>query len=523
MVNQPIFCSDSTDSIPDIEYFDAMSDPIDPQLSSEPVSEALIQDLSWEVLVKLITSTAAVTGRDYYPVLAKQLTAALDVKYAIIGEICQWDGDRPQRVRSLCFWNGQGVVENFEYDLPCTPCGRLLEQACNSDEDLSLCWFPQDLQQYFPDDLDLVELQAESYLGVALLDPETGQPIGHICILDDRPLLEPKRHQAEIVLSVLATRTVAELKREQAERREGEKIKQLECALAELQYTQSKLVQIEKISSLGQLVAGVAHEINNPLGCITGNLVHTADYAADLLEHLSLYQQHYSQTPPELSEHAENIDIDYLKEDFPLIVDSMKVSVDRIQEIVSSLRQFSRLDAEETLCDIHEGLDSTLIVLRHRLKANPERPEIQVIKEYSKLPKIPARPGQLNQVFMNLLSNAIDALEEGNQGLRYNKIEENPNIIAIRTQYLEDDEGDRIAICIADNGAGIPIEVQSRLFETFFTTKEGERGTGLGLSLSRQIITENHGGSLTFDSTPGQGTEFIIELPVSPSDKAEKR
>ncbi len=500
-----------------------MSDAIDPKSSPDPVPETLMQNISLEVLVKLITSTAAVTGGDYYPVLAKQLTAALDVKYAIIGEICQGDGDRPRRVRSRCFWNGQEVVDNIEYDLACTPCGQLLEQASHSDEDLSVCWFPQDLQQHFPDDVDLVKLQAESYLGVALLDPETRQPIGHICILDDRPFSAQKRQQAEIFLRVLATRTVAELKREQAERREGEKIKQLEQALAELQYTQSKLVQIEKISSLGQLVAGVAHEINNPLGCITGNLVHTADYAADLLEHLSLYQQHYSQTPPELSEHAEDIDINYLKEDFPMIVDSMKVSVDRIQEIVSSLRQFSRLDAEEILCDVHDGLESTLVVLRHRLKANPERPEVQVIKEYGELPKILARPGQLNQVFMNLLSNAIDAVEEGNQDLRYGQIEQNPNIIAIRTQYLQDDEGDRIAICIADNGAGIPLDVQSRLFETFFTTKEGERGTGLGLSLSRQIITENHGGSLTFDSTPGQGTEFIIELPVSPSDKAEKR
>ncbi|OAB58890.1 hypothetical protein AY600_03535 [Phormidium willei BDU 130791] len=520
MVNHRIFCSNSIDSIPDIEYFQTMSDSIDPQSSPDPVSETLIQDISWDVLVKLITNTAAVTGREYYPVLAKQLTAALDVKYAIIGEICQWDGDRPQRVRSLCFWNGQGIVENFEYDLTCTPCGQLLEQASQADKDVTLCWFPQGVQEHFPDDINLVKLQAQSYLGVALLDPETHQPIGHICILDDRPLSENKRNQAEIVLNVLGTRTVAELKREQAERREGEKIKQLESALAELQYTQSKLVQIEKISSLGQLVAGVAHEINNPLGCITGNLVHTADYAADLLEHLSLYQQHYTQTPPELSEHAEDIDIDYLKEDFPLIVDSMKVSVDRIQEIVSSLRQFSRLDAEQTLCDVHEGLESTLVVLRHRLKANSERPEIQVIKEYSELPKIPARPGQLNQVFMNLLSNAIDAVEEKNQGLSYGRIEENPNLIAIRTQYLQDDAGDRIAICIADNGAGIPVDVQSRLFETFFTTKEGERGTGLGLSLSRQIIAENHGGSLTFDSTPNQGTEFIIELPVSPVNQA---
>ncbi|WP_159789765.1 sensor histidine kinase [Sodalinema gerasimenkoae] len=495
-----------------------MSDSLHSPPPSTALPDALVQEISWDTLSHFITQTAAVTGRDYYPVLAEQLTASLDVKYAIIGEICQWRDQHPTRVRSLCFWSGQGVVDNFEYDLVCTPCGRLLEQACETSGDLSLCWFPEEVQRHFPEDIDLVQLKAESYLGIALIDPDTRQPIGHICILDDRPISVEKRYRAEVLLSLFATRTVAELKREQAERREKERIKELETTLQELQYTQSKLVQIEKISSLGQLVAGVAHEINNPLGCITGNLSHTADYTADLLEHLSLYQQHYPDTPPDLTEHAEEIDIDYLIEDFPLIVNSMKVSVDRIQEIVSSLRQFSRLDAEETLCDVHEGLDSTLVVLRHRLKANPERSEIRVEKDYSELPKILARPGQLNQVFMNLLSNAIDAVEDANQDDSYGEIQANPNFICIRTQYIQDEEGDRIAICIADNGAGIPIEVQPRLFETFFTTKEGERGTGLGLSLSRQIITENHGGSLTFDSTPGQGTEFIIELPVFPAD-----
>lgn len=520
MVNRPSFCSDFADSIPDVEHSSTMSDSLDSQFSPTPVPDSLVQNVSWDVLSQFITRTAGVTGRDYYPVLAEQLTSSLDVKYAIIGEICQWEDGHPTRVRSLCFWSGQGVVENFEYDLVCTPCGRLLEQACESSGDLSFCWFPEEVQRQFPEDIDLVKLQAESYLGVALLDPQSGQPVGHICILDDRPLSVEKRHRAEVLLSLFATRTVAELKREQAERREQEKIKELESALAELKYTQSKLVQIEKISSLGQLVAGVAHEINNPLSCITGNLSHTADYTADLLEHLSLYQQQYPDTSPEISEHAEDIDLDYLTEDFPLIVDSMKVSVDRIQEIVSSLRQFSRLDAEETLCDVHDGLESTLVVLRHRLKANPDRPEIQVIKDYGKLPEILARPGQLSQVFMNLLSNAIDAVEERNQGRRYGEIERKPNVIGIRTQHLQDEEGDRIAICITDNGNGIPVEVQPRLFETFFTTKDGERGTGLGLSLSQQIIAENHGGSLSFDSTPGQGTEFIIELPVSPGDKA---
>ncbi|USR89716.1 ATP-binding protein [Phormidium yuhuli AB48] len=519
MVNHPSFCSDFTASVPDVEYFSTMSDSIDSQPSSTSVPDSLVQNISWNVLSELMTRTAAVTGRDYYPVLAEQLASNLDVHYAMIGEICQWEDGQPTRMRALCFWDGQGVAENFEYALVGTPCGQLLEQAGESSGNLCFCWFPEELQRQFPEDIDLVKLQAESYLGVALLDPDTRQPIGHICILDDRPLSIEKRHRAEILLSLFATRTVAELKREQAERREQDKILELERALRELQQTHSKLVQVEKISSLGQLVAGVAHEINNPLGCLTGNLAHLGDYTADLLEHLSLYQQQYPDPSPDISEHAENIDLDYLKEDIPKMGNSMKVSVDRIQEIVSSLRQFSRLDAEESLCDVHDGLESTLVVLRHRLKANPDRPEIQVIKEYDELPEILARPGQLSQVFMNLLSNAIDAVEEDNQDRSYGEIETKPNVIGIRTHYFQDDEGDRIAICITDNGTGIPVEVQPRLFETFFTTKDGERGTGLGLSLSRQIITENHRGSLSFDSTPGQGTEFIIELPVSPGDK----
>lgn len=505
MAERPLALSDSGYTIDGVERPSLMTPSHSPQPESLPS----------ELLTQLIAATAAVTGEDYYPALAEQLAQVLDIRYVLIGEVVDWDDDGlPQRVRSLCFWAGNGVVDNFEYELAGTPCGQLLKQASHSSGELPLCWFPSQLQNGFPEDIDLVHLNAESYLGLALIDPDTQQPIGHMCVLDTQPMSVQQRHHAQMLLSLLATRTVAELKRQQAERRERDRMKQLEQTLEELQRTQSKLVQSEKISSLGQLVAGVAHEINNPLGCITGNLSHTADYTADLLEHLELYRQSLPQCPPELSEHAEEIDIDYLIEDLPLIVDSMKVSVDRIREIVTSLRQFSRLDAEQTYCDVRDGLDSTLVVLRHRLKANSDRPEILVLKEYGEIPAVMCRPGQLNQVFMNLLSNAIDAIEEVNQGRSYREIEENPNVICIRTQRIEDKNGDRLAICIADNGAGIPTEVQPRLFETFFTTKSTERGTGLGLSLSYKIVTENHHGTLTFDSTPGQGTEFIIELPI---------
>jgi hypothetical protein len=513
MAERPLALSDSGYTIDGVERPSLMrqSHPSQP--------ESLPSDL----LTQLITATASVTGEDYYPALAEQLTQALNVRYALIGEVVDWDDDGlPERVRSLCFWAGNGVMDNFEYELAGTPCGQLLKQASQSGGELPLCWFPSKIQSCFPKDIDLVHLNAESYLGLALIDPETHLAIGHICVLDTQPMSAQQRHHAQMLMSLFATRTVAELKRQQAERRERDRMMQLEQTLAELQRTQSKLVQSEKISSLGQLVAGVAHEINNPLGCITGNLSHTADYTQDLLEHLQLYRQSLQQLPPELSEHAEEIDVDYLIEDLPMIVDSMKVSVDRIRELVTSLRQFSRLDAEKTCCDVHDGLDSTLVVLRHRLKANSDRPEILVLKEYGDLPAVMCRPGQLNQVFMNLLSNAIDAMEEANQGRSYREIEENPNVICIRTQHIQDDGGDRLAICIADNGVGIPLDVQPRLFETFFTTKSTERGTGLGLSLSYQIVTENHGGTLTFDSTPGQGTEFIIELPLEASERSDR-
>lgn len=287
---------------------------------------------------------------------------------------------------------------------------------------------------------------------------------------------------------------------------------QLEQALQELQQTQAQLVQSEKMSSLGQLVAGVAHEINNPVSFIYGNLIHAAGYTQDLLGLLGLYQQHYPNPISEIQSEIEAIELDYLMEDLPKLLDSMKVGAERICEIVSSLRNFSRFaEAEIKAVDIHEGLDSTLIILQNRLKAQGKRPAIEVVKQYGNLPKVECYAGQLNQVFMNLLTNAIDALEELLEKRSVEEIDANPNVIRVHTQLLNHNT---VEIRIADNGIGMTEEVKQRVFDPFFTTKPVGAGTGLGLSISYQLIVEKHGGRLYCLSELGQGTEFVIQIPL---------
>ena len=281
---------------------------------------------------------------------------------------------------------------------------------------------------------------------------------------------------------------------------------QLEHALSKLHRTQAQLVQSEKMSSLGQLVAGVAHEINNPVTFISANLSHAEDYIQDLLGLIQLYQQQYPQPTPEISSQMDAIDLEFLIEDLPKLLDSMKVGAERICEIISALRNFSRhAEAEIKAVDIHEGLDSTLMILQNRLKAQGQHPEIQVIKQYSHLPLVECYVGQLNQVFMNLLSNAIDALEEL-------KVEGLTPWIRITTELLNNRE---VAIRIADNGLGITESVKGRIFDPFYTTKAVGAGTGLGLSISYQIVVEKHRGQLHCSSIPGQGTEFVIHIPLS--------
>jgi signal transduction histidine kinase len=287
---------------------------------------------------------------------------------------------------------------------------------------------------------------------------------------------------------------------------------QVERTLDDLQRTQTRLVQAEKMSSLGQLVAGIAHEINNPVSFIHGNLAHLQEYAHDLLEFVELYEKHYPDPAPEIQAHAHVIDLEFLQSDLPKVLNSMRMGTDRIRQIVLSLRNFSRIDeAEFKAANLYEGLNNTLLILQHRLKARPERPEIEVIKDYDTLPKIECYPGQLNQVLMNVLTNAIDALEEGNAKRTYQDIENKPNQITIRTTVLD---SQWIRIAIADNGPGIPEAVQHRIFDPFFTTKPVGKGTGMGLSISYQIITQKHGGQLKCFSKPGEGSEFVIQIPI---------
>ncbi|MBE9118142.1 GHKL domain-containing protein [Lusitaniella coriacea LEGE 07157] len=266
-----------------------------------------------------------------------------------------------------------------------------------------------------------------------------------------------------------------------------------------------------KMSSLGGLVAGVAHEINNPIGFLAGNLKPAEDYVRDLLGLISLYQDKFPNPGEEIEEEIEAIDFDFVRKDLLKLLTSMKEGINRIRNISNSLRTFARTDIERLIpFDIHEGIDSTLLILKHRLKANEDRPVIEILKKYDDLPLVKCFPGQLNQVFMNVLANAIDALEESNKGKSYAQIEANPNRITIQTQQEEN----CVIIRIGDNGKGMFEAVRRRIFEQTFTTKGVGKGTGLGLAIARKIIEEKHGGSLHCTSEPGNGTEFAISLPL---------
>ncbi|MBE9205249.1 PAS domain S-box protein [Nostoc sp. LEGE 06077] len=317
-------------------------------------------------------------------------------------------------------------------------------------------------------------------------------------------MIAHKNEQEEIEFLSMIARDIRD--RQQIEAQLRQQAKDLAQTLEELQRTQAQMIQAEKMSSLGQLVAGVAHEINNPVNFIHGNLTHLEEHTQDLLQVINLCQSMNLSEFPTL---LEEIDLDYIQQDLPKILHSMKIGTQRIRQIVLSLRTFSRMDeAEFKEVDIHEGIDSTLMILQHRLKVKPEFPEIQVMRDYAALPLVECYAGQLNQVLMNILTNAIDALEMGVGKGELAKI-------TIRTSVIN---SDWVKIAIADNGIGMSEQIQKQIFNPFFTTKPVGKGTGMGMSISYQIITEKHAGKLECYSQPGQGTEFAITIPIRQSN-----
>ena len=286
--------------------------------------------------------------------------------------------------------------------------------------------------------------------------------------------------------------------------------KQLKTTLRKLKQTQSKLIQSEKMSSLGQLVAGIAHEINNPVNFIHGNLTHAQGYITDLLKMIRLYQAHYPEPSVDIQQMSNELELDYIASDLPKLLTSIRSGSDRIRQIVLSLRNFSRLDESELKkADIHEGLESTLMILSNRLKATDTRRTIEVVKAYENIPPVECYVSQLNQVFMSILANAVDAIEEAAI-----KTPEPDKRYQIALQTFQKDSV--VVIRITNNGPPIAEATAHRMFDPFFTTKPVGQGTGMGLSISYQTIVELHKGTLEYTQTADQKTVFSIEIPTRP-------
>ena len=339
--------------------------------------------------------------------------------------------------------------------------------------------------------LGVIALFARRPLGTSILDA--------LAIATYEISLGLDRKQTEIALQI-------------SESHLRQKSQDLEQALKKVEHTQLQMIQSEKMSALGNLVAGVAHEINNPMGFLNGSIKNLKDYTRDLMGHLELYQQHYPNPIAAIQDNAEEIDLEFLSEDLPKLLNSMTGATDRIKGISTSLRNFSRADTEcKVSANVHEGIESTLVILKYRLKANQHRPEIQVHQTYGELPSIQCFPSQLNQVFMNILANAIDMFDEAAQEFTFTHLEANPQIITIKTALTDQNT---VEIRIIDNGRGMSEEVRARIFDHLFTTKEVGKGTGLGLAIVRQIVLEKHSGGLEVSSILNQSTEFCISLPI---------
>ncbi|WP_442939383.1 ATP-binding protein [Nostoc sp.] len=315
------------------------------------------------------------------------------------------------------------------------------------------------------------------------------------------------------VIQLLCTQAAISLENARLYQESQNYAHQLERSLQELERTQLQMVQNEKMATLGNLVAGVAHEINNPIGFLEGSLDNAEEYTQDLLTHIQLFKQYHPTPAIAVIEHSEKIDLEFLIEDLPKLVSSMKVASERIKDISISLRTFSRADtAEKVACNLHEGIESTLLILKYRLKANEKRPAIEVVTEYGNLPPVKCFLGQLNQVFMNIIANAIDALDTSIEGHSYAQVRDEYQQILIHTEVSTDNK--TVIIRIRDSGQGMPEEIRAQIFNHLFTTKEVGKGTGLGLAIARQIVEEIHNGQLSCNSVLGEGTEFVIEIPV---------
>ena len=363
----------------------------------------------------------------------------------------------------------------------------------------------------FSSDPYIIRQQPKSLLCTPILNQ--GKLIG-IIYLENNLIRGAFTSDRLALLNLICSQAAISLENASLYQQSQDYAQQLENFCEDLKQMQLQLVQSEKMSALGNLVAGVAHEINNPVGFIAGNLQPAEDYVRDLFDLIDLYQEHYSEPVAKIQEQIQAIELEYIREDLPKLISSMKQGSDRIHNISTSLRTFSRTDNEQKIpFNIHEGIDSTILILKHRLKSSDRRPAIEVIKDYGDLHPVRCFPGQLNQVFMNLLANAIDTLEESSQKRSFNDIQKNPNQITIQTTISTEDNS-VVIIRIKDNGLGMSDEVQHKIFDHLFTTKPVGKGTGLGLSISRQIVVEKHGGSLTCKSELGKGTEFTIAISI---------
>lgn len=436
--------------------------------------------------------------------LEHQLIVSLQTKYheleTVLEEVQTKTNSLIQAIPDLIFRvNRQGYFLDYypdKYDVHPLTTSELIGQHL---EDI----FPKDLADwtnyYIQETIETGEIQVGEYVW---------QRDGKWLHYEARYVQSGESEVLAIVRDI-TVRKQAEAKLRVSEIRERERAEQLEKTLKELQQTQAHLIQAEKMSSLGRMMTEIAHEIKNPINSIYGNLNYITQDLQHVLELLQLYQQHYPQPHPEIQQFVQAQDINTLAQELPQSLDFLKLGANRLYELALSLRNFSRLDSQEmTPADIHIGLDGTLKILNNQLKAKGNYAEIKVMKEYGQLPLVKCYPNQLSQVFMNLLANAIDALEN----------QPEPRTIRIKTELYkmrtESDWVDSVRICISDNGAGIPENVQEQIFNAFFTTKPEGKGTGLGLPISHQIIVEKHKGQLLFASEIGKGTTFEIILPL---------